>query len=507
MTSAAFDDIERRLFNTVLPPSRSGGGPAGRATVATSGPSAPDALTAVLERLKRVEAENSDLQSQIVQLEREKAPKHQPGAVLATPDVLEELADLREENAALRSRVRDMEAFLAEYGLRWVGNGDGDDGGAVTAVEGPSRGSSSSGDGDAAEADVDLDFPLLKLRIAQLNELVGAGKARVVAVGGVHKLEVPRELPLILYADGFVLGDTPVIPAGPPGSSGAAYGGSSGITGTSSTSASSGPQPGPFTRYGSPAGRAFLQDVMDGFFPSALRAAFPEGVPLGMLDRTTITFAPSLPPKVSTGGAASAPSAGAKGSEPGATGAGAGAAPDAPQASSLTVEQRLARLARLGQPELPVTSAAALLASLPTRVVAADGALVPVRSGVAAFLAGTPAPGASSGTASSGTAAAASAAAAPGTGTGTSAGGCTVQLRIEEALTGLAGSKAVSLPADATVGDLRFAAAGACIAGTSASSIELRVAFPVRRALEDDGETLAAARLVPSGVVHVQRRK
>jgi len=100
--------------------------------------------------------------------------------------------ELQRENERLSAQVKEMESFLMDYGLVWVGTaGSGADGLPVEAVP-------EGGPGPV------MDFPLLLLRLDQLNDLVGADRARVVRLpNGVHKLELPPGIPLVLYKDGF----------------------------------------------------------------------------------------------------------------------------------------------------------------------------------------------------------------------------------------------------------------------------------------------------------------
>jgi hypothetical protein len=133
-------------------------------------------LTALAIRVRQLEDENATLRATVARCrcDSSAAERKLPGG--------------GDEVRVLQERLADIERFFLEYGLVWVGGG----------VPGSQL---------ERAPDAEIDFPLLKLRLQQLNDLVGAGEARVVAVNGVHKLEIPKELPLTLYKNGLLVGD------------------------------------------------------------------------------------------------------------------------------------------------------------------------------------------------------------------------------------------------------------------------------------------------------------
>jgi len=152
----------------------------------------------------------------------------------------EESASLRRERDALRRQVADMESFLNDYGLVWVGGGEEE---------------ASQGGGKHERAysgfDLALDFGVLAARVQELNALAGGdGAKRAVTRGGVTRLEDAEHVPVTVWRDGFMLWR------------------------------------GPFRAAPSAEAQSFLRDVLDGFFPSELKGAYPDGVLLRLVDRT-----------------------------------------------------------------------------------------------------------------------------------------------------------------------------------------------------------------------------
>jgi len=171
-----------------------------------------------------------------------------------------ERSDAEAAAAQLGAELREMKAFLAEYGLVWVGK-EGNDAPPPPAP---------------AAAEGAIDFAFLNFRLTQLNSMAGEGKSRVVAKNGAHQLVMDApggRLPLTLFKDGLML------------------------------------RRGPFRPYTSASCKAFVQDILDGFFPFELKDRrvahpwpFPPPAPIHThththtLTRARVREAPALPP-------------------------------------------------------------------------------------------------------------------------------------------------------------------------------------------------------------------
>ncbi|TPP65188.1 hypothetical protein FGIG_11968 [Fasciola gigantica] len=143
----------------------------------------------------------------------------------------------------LQKQVLEMEEFLHDYGLVWVGTQTTSQSGTV----------------------LDRDYTNQKAKILDriiwniesLNQWIGAGEARITRDPSDPKkayLKEQEPIPLTLYADGISLHEGPFRP---------------------------------FTQHET---MQFVQDILDGFFPSELEIIYPEGVPFRLIDKRQVEF-------------------------------------------------------------------------------------------------------------------------------------------------------------------------------------------------------------------------
>ena len=96
------------------------------------------------------------------------------------------IIELESKNRRLRNQVHEMESFLKDYGLVWVGRNDGEN--------------------DHAHAPKpNIDFAILFARLDELNEIAGAGK-KVVQVSKKAVFGRVEGIPLTIYKDGKLKG-------------------------------------------------------------------------------------------------------------------------------------------------------------------------------------------------------------------------------------------------------------------------------------------------------------
>uniref|UniRef100_A0A7N5JVQ4 UBX domain-containing protein 11 n=1 Tax=Ailuropoda melanoleuca TaxID=9646 RepID=A0A7N5JVQ4_AILME len=152
----------------------------------------------------------------------------------------------------LQRQVGEMERFLGDYGLQWVGEpvdqegsddqSDSEDGKRdwMTAKKFWKPGDS------LAPPEVDFDRLLASLK--DLSELVVDGDTQVTPMPGGARLRVLEPIPLKLYRNGLMMFD------------------------------------GPFQPFREPSTQRCLRDILDGFFPSELQRLYPDGVPFKVSD-------------------------------------------------------------------------------------------------------------------------------------------------------------------------------------------------------------------------------
>lgn len=157
-----------------------------------------------------------------------------------------------------------MKEFLSDYGLHWIGEKPLSKARSCRSewvpkeAEPPTAGNGGTGPGSAGEFCPDYD--LVARNVEELNELVEGEEPRIVsqANGATFATNRPRSVPLTLFANGLAL------------------------------------YQGPFRSFQEdPLARKFCIDIMDGYFPSELQTAFPDGVAFRLVDKRHVHFQPA----------------------------------------------------------------------------------------------------------------------------------------------------------------------------------------------------------------------
>lgn len=230
---------------------------AGGSSVSTS----TDFTTTILQRLKVVEAEAKDHRSQLAlqitknqQLEEEveELRKQQQATSISQSNPIistlqSEIKILKHENSQLQKQIADMEDFLADYGLEWVGMGSKQ---------------------EKRHKDILKEEPLpgghaicyvdLYKCIQELNAIIYAEPSQVIKQEKKARLANASELldriRVIYYRNGLMI------------------------------------KRGPFRPCESTSYLSFIQDVADGYFPSEFRKEYPDGVTFELVDKQDIDY-------------------------------------------------------------------------------------------------------------------------------------------------------------------------------------------------------------------------
>ncbi|XP_026225692.1 UBX domain-containing protein 11 isoform X2 [Anabas testudineus] len=152
----------------------------------------------------------------------------------------------------LQNQVREMESFLNDYGLIWVGDGESSDSAESQPPHNAERGLWQPG--TSVVRNFNMNFDLVLQRIKELNVLAGEGESFVQTTATGAQLTRKDPVQLRLYSNGIVMFD------------------------------------GPFRSYEDRSTQQCMQDLMDGYFPSELQERFPDGVPLEVHDRRDEDF-------------------------------------------------------------------------------------------------------------------------------------------------------------------------------------------------------------------------
>lgn len=202
-----------------------------------------------------------------------------PLGLRAKHHLFEEIRSLRTERDHFKHQVNEMSKFLQDYGLTWVGDSSKNEGSLESSR--PQSGASGSQEDEACANPVpesrpmtattfSVDVQVMSSKVEGLNASVKQEGARIVAsrVGGaVHARLVADEdppVPLTFFKDGVKLGRCS------------------------------------FEQYDTSGAQHLIRDILDGFFPYALKDDYPDGVLLKVIDRTTCDFAAWLEGNAST---------------------------------------------------------------------------------------------------------------------------------------------------------------------------------------------------------------
>ena len=273
-------------------------------------PRGGDVVSSMVGRLAVLEREAGDAaaagrikDSRIASLEREvkaeraarKAAEQRAGGAgaKASGGVSQEVANaLKREVKRLRKQVWEMECFLHDYGMIWVGDdGEDDDedgsgeadaeaegeaAGVARAAAGAGLGGEAAGvsgavaeaeagakkhtkgvkrvvhEGEATPPPFEYNIGVLTEKVQELNYMAGDGtKETVVGKHGERRLQEAEPLPLAVYRDGILLKE------------------------------------GPFRGFAEDrSARAFVVDILDGYFPYELKDHYPDGVPFLLIDKS-----------------------------------------------------------------------------------------------------------------------------------------------------------------------------------------------------------------------------
>ena len=197
----------------------------------------------------RLEAQVAELEGLVARLQVQLDCKiaRQDRAGSADGILKEELKVARKGERLAWEEVAAMKEFLTSQGIKWLGAGLAPERQAGPAgPSGPPPARLELSPFSDARGHITVDIVTLKDRISQLNAIAGEGGGRPGRRGPAGGGEA---VALTLFKDGVTLHTSP------------------------------------FLSLEEPETHRVLQDIMDGFFPSVLRADFPDGVAIRLVDR------------------------------------------------------------------------------------------------------------------------------------------------------------------------------------------------------------------------------
>ncbi len=169
---------------------------------------------------------------------------------------------LEKENLDLRNQINEMEEFLNDYGLHWVGNSKKKD----ENNENTLNLLTSTAADTSKDAMFKCDYDLIIQNINELNSMTDYNEPTINYTKNGAKFETKKSVPLILYANGISLYD------------------------------------GPFRSFNEALTKKFCIDIIDGYFPSELETAYPDGVPFSVVDKREVFFKDNRNPVLKSDG-------------------------------------------------------------------------------------------------------------------------------------------------------------------------------------------------------------
>ncbi|KFZ57162.1 UBX domain-containing protein 11, partial [Antrostomus carolinensis] len=225
----------------------------------------------LLEQKIEKQAQEIQLQDRRIAELEEKMKTLQKGEDAPNSSAAEEL-EMR--CLQLQTQVWEMEQFLNDYGLIWVGERheqledlellEDEEKLPARSLWKPGKASALFAEaailapaaclGEAVVSKHQIDFDLILANVKDLNVLAGEGISQIEDTPGGARLRQLEPLPLTLYQNGIIMFN------------------------------------GPFRPYEDPSTQQCLQDLMDGYFPSELQMRYPDGIPLQVTDRRDVVF-------------------------------------------------------------------------------------------------------------------------------------------------------------------------------------------------------------------------
>lgn len=245
-----------------------------RTTANPSGLSDIDLMSSMMSRIAALEARVQYQAKEIIEKDKKiKILEDKIRIVQKAKDAADfnptKTHELEKKCLLLQQQVHEMENFLADYGMAWVGEqantessryNDNDleslavDEDEENDLWRPETSYANYNGAKTTDQEFHVDYNLILENIKELNVLAGEGVAKIQHTTDGARLKMPDPIQLTLYANGILLFS------------------------------------GPFRPFTEPLTRQCVQDLMDGYFPSELQARYPDGIPFAVTDKRDVYF-------------------------------------------------------------------------------------------------------------------------------------------------------------------------------------------------------------------------
>jgi hypothetical protein len=259
LTKAFDDSKERAMYDEILGPMLgSYKAPTSLPAKPSSSASGGDFNSSIISRLKQLETEAKEarfkLADQISQNEKLRQENETLRAMVSGPDgALSEVAGLRRQVTQLKVKISEMETFLGDYGLVWVGNNH-----TSTDTECPDK---HSEDVESTEETHAMSFAEFNKQVDELNAVIYSEPAQIIKEGPnqrkarlVQSSELLETVRVVFYRNGLMI------------------------------------KRGPFRHCRSENYKSFVRDIMDGYFPIEFQGDYPDGVVFDLKDQHSVEY-------------------------------------------------------------------------------------------------------------------------------------------------------------------------------------------------------------------------
>ncbi|XP_052811911.1 UBX domain-containing protein 11-like isoform X2 [Mya arenaria] len=216
-------------------------------------PSDHELMSTMMSRITQLEAKMAYQAKELADKEKKIKVLSEKNKLLQKAqenDSYTQTAELENKCYELQEQIHQMETFLADYGMVWVGEETGNNSDDDDSEDELWRPASSV----SQQPTFKVDYNKLIENIRDLNALAGEGSAFITQTKDGARLKMQDSVQLTLYANGFLMFN------------------------------------GPFRPFTDPVTQTCVQDMLDGYFPSELQGRYPDGVPFNVTDRREVHY-------------------------------------------------------------------------------------------------------------------------------------------------------------------------------------------------------------------------
>ena len=186
-------------------------------------------------------------QTEIIKLENENSKLKEK--FHTSQDLYNEINELQEQNKQYELQIEEMNDFLNDYGLVWIGN---------QKVDSDSQLQNENTDDNQLNEPFQYDYTMFITKLRELNESIACEPTQIHQIRQTARFIRPAEIlphqKLIIYQNGILIGR------------------------------------GPFRYNTTLSFKNYIKDILDGYYPLEYKEKFPSGVIFDVIDQHTQDF-------------------------------------------------------------------------------------------------------------------------------------------------------------------------------------------------------------------------